>query len=132
MLVQTLAPDAPAILRPRAHDADGFLAARARPPRGAALPAVRDLIRVVCSSRAERARGAAEAATAVRERLSDSAGLVLGPAPLFRLRGRERSQVVVKTTERAEVVRLVGETVASVASDRVHKDAAFSVDVDPQ
>jgi primosomal protein N' (replication factor Y) len=57
---------------------------------------------------------------------------VLGPAPLFRLRGRERSQLVVKAGDRAAAVRAVGEAVAAVAADRAHRRAQFSVDVDPQ
>ena len=57
---------------------------------------------------------------------------VLGPAPLFRLRGRERRQVVVKTGERAVAVRAVAAAVDAAARDRALKAVAFSVDVDPQ
>ena len=57
---------------------------------------------------------------------------VLGPAPLFRLRGRERVQLVVKTGARAEAVAAVGAAVDAAANDRRHRDVAFSVDVDPQ
>jgi primosomal protein N' (replication factor Y) len=57
---------------------------------------------------------------------------VLGPAPLFRLRGRDRAQVVVKASDRAAAIAAVGATVAAVAAERAHSDAAFSVDVDPQ
>ena len=57
---------------------------------------------------------------------------ILGPAPLFRLRGRERRQVVVKTGERAVAVRAVAAAVETAARDRALKDVAFSVDVDPQ
>ena len=57
---------------------------------------------------------------------------MLGPAPLFRLRGRERFQVVVKTGDRAEAVRATGAAVEAAARDKAHRDVAFSVDVDPQ
>ena len=57
---------------------------------------------------------------------------VLGPAPLFRLRGRERFQVVVKTGARADAVRATGAAVDAAARDRAHRDVSFSVDVDPQ
>jgi primosomal protein N' (replication factor Y) len=57
---------------------------------------------------------------------------VLGPAPLFRLRGRDRWQVVVKTRERAVAVRATGGAVESAARDKAHRAVAFSVDVDPQ
>jgi primosomal protein N' (replication factor Y) len=53
---------------------------------------------------------------------------VLGPAPLFRLRGRERAQLVVKAAERRAAVAAVGEAV----SRPLHRGVAVSVDVDPQ
>jgi primosomal protein N' (replication factor Y) len=83
--------------------------------------------RVVCS--AEAPGGAGAAAQAVRDRLGVPA---LGPAPLFRLRGRERSQVVVKAADRAAAIADVDAAVQAVAAAREHKAAAFSVDVDPQ
>ena len=91
VLVQTLAPDAPSIGFAARHDSDGFLAGELERRRGAALPAVLDADprRLLVS----RNRGAPRPPRrAVRERLGDA----LGPAPLFRLRGRERGQVVVK------------------------------------
>ena len=57
---------------------------------------------------------------------------VLGPAPLFRLRGRERFQVVVKTTAREAAIGAVARAVEGAARDRSLRDVAFSVDVDPQ
>jgi primosomal protein N' (replication factor Y) len=57
---------------------------------------------------------------------------VLGPAPLFRLRGRERWQVVLKTAERARAVTATGRAVEAAARARAHRAVAFSVDVDPQ
>ena len=75
--------------------------------RALRYPPFSTLVRIVCSApveggagarRARRARAAA--AAAVRARLDGAAGAALGPAPLFRLRGRERSQVVVKATDR--------------------------------
>ena len=57
---------------------------------------------------------------------------VLGPAPLFRLRGRERFQVVLKTGEREVAIAATGAAVEAAARDRALKAVAFSVDVDPQ
>jgi primosomal protein N' (replication factor Y) len=126
VLVQTLAPDAPTIRFAAAHDADGFLTEEIERRRVLRYPPFSTLIRVVCSSEAPGA--ALAAATAVRERLSDA----LGPAPLFRLRGRERAQVVVKAQDRTAAVAQVGAAVQAAAADRAHRAAAFSVDVDPQ
>jgi primosomal protein N' (replication factor Y) len=148
VLVQTLAPEASAIRFAAGHDADGFLAAELARRRALRYPPFSTLIRVVCSS--ERPGAARAAATAIRERLGEaargrgspaqsgavplgaSAGVALGPAPLFRLRGRERSQVVVKASERAAAVAAVDAAVRAAAGDRAHRHAAFSVDVDPQ
>jgi primosomal protein N' (replication factor Y) len=126
VLVQTLARDAPSIRHAARHDADGFLAGELERRRALRYPPFSTLIRVVCSS--TRAGAALAAAGAVRERLDDA----LGPAPLFRLRGRERAQVVVKAADRAGAVAAVGEAVDAVAGGREHRAAAFSVDVDPQ
>ena len=126
VLVQTLAPDAPSIRFAARHDADGFLELELERRRALRYPPFSTLIRVVCSSPTPGA--ALAAAAAVRERLGDA----LGPAPLFRLRGRERAQIVVKAQDRAAAVEEVGAAVQAAAGDRAHRAAAFSVDVDPQ
>jgi primosomal protein N' (replication factor Y) len=126
VLVQTLDPAAPAIRFAARHDADGFLAGELERRRALRYPPYSTLIRVVCSSTEPGA--ALAAAAAVRERLD----FALGPAPLFRLRGRERAQVVVKAAERGPAIAAVGAAVHGVAGARTHRAAAFSVDVDPQ
>ena len=79
------------------HDAEGFLAGELERRRALGYPPFADLIRVVCSAEdGAPARAAAGAVAAARRRRSARTE-VLGPAPLFRLRGRERFQVVVKT-----------------------------------
>jgi primosomal protein N' (replication factor Y) len=130
VLVQTLAPDAPAIALAARHDADGFLAAELERRRALRYPPFADLIRVVCAS--PQPGAAAEAAAAIRARLEPPDAAVLGPAPLFRLRGRERSQLVVKAADRPAAVRATGAAVNEIAGDRAHRGVSFSVDVDPQ
>ncbi len=127
VLVQTLVPGAPSIALAARHDADGFLAGELGRRRALRYPPFSTLVRVVCSSPQPGAAHAA--ATAVRAGLGDDA---LGPAPLFRLRGRERSQVVVKAADRAHAVAAVDAAVRAAAGGRAHRAAAFSVDVDPQ
>ena len=133
VLVQTTSPDAPAIEAAAQHDAAGFVAGELERRRELRYPPFADLIRVVCSA------GAAEpvraAAARVAEAIASATGgatEILGPAPLFRLRGRERRQVVVKTTERTAAVRAAGAAVELAARDRALREVAFSVDVDPQ
>ena len=83
---------------------------------------------MVCS--AGEVASAHAAAQAVRERLVPQP--VLGPAALFRLRGRERAQLVVKAADRRAAIDAVRAAVEGVSADKVHRTVAFSVDVDPQ
>jgi primosomal protein N' (replication factor Y) len=140
VLVQSIAPEARAIVHAASHDSDGFLAGELERRRALAYPPFSHLIRIVCS--AEAADAARAAAGALRERLTASlparhvgvgdGPAVLGPAALFRLRGRERQVLVVKGAERRVAVQGVGEAVAEVAAARGHAGVSFSVDVDPQ
>ncbi len=128
VMVQTLAPGAEAIRFAAAHDADGFLAGELARREALRYPPFSTLIRVVCS--AGEPGPAHAAAQAVRDRLDGQP--VLGPAALFRLRGRERAQLVVKAADRRAAVEAVRGAVEAVSADRGHRAAAFSVDVDPQ
>jgi primosomal protein N' len=62
----------------------------------------------------------------------DEGPVVLGPASLFRLRGRERQVLVVKASERRAAVQAIGAAVQAAAASREHAGVSFSVDVDPQ
>lgn len=126
VLVQTMVPEAESIVRASRHDASGFLAGELERRRALSYPPFSTLIRIVCSS--EKPGLAQEAAAGIQGRIPDS----LGPAPLFRLRGRERSQVVVKAPERRPAVAAVGAAVDEVAAKWSRKGVSFSVDVDPQ
>jgi primosomal protein N' (replication factor Y) len=138
VLVQTIAPEARSIAHAAAHDSDGFLAGELRRRRAVGYPPFSSLIRVVCSAQeSARARAAADA---VRAGLLGSGGsvedgqVVLGPASLFRLRGRERQVLVVKAPpeSRAAAIGGVGAAVRRTAETRAHAGVSFSVDVDPQ
>jgi primosomal protein N' (replication factor Y) len=127
VLVQTLAPDARSIRFAAEHDSEGFLEGELERRRALRYPPYGELIRIVCSSpSAELALSAARELRARLQLPADAA--VLGPAPLFRLRGRERAQLVIKAAERLAAVAAVGEAVARP----LHRDVSVSVDVDPQ
>jgi primosomal protein N' (replication factor Y) len=125
VLVQTLAPDARSILAAARHDSTGFLDGELARREALRYPPYGHLIRVVCSS--VRPGLALSAAAELRQRLDVEAQL-LGPAPLFRLRGRDRAQLVVKAVDRRAAVAAVGDAVARP----LHREVAVSVDVDPQ
>ena len=140
VLVQTIAPEARAIRHAARHDSRSFLEEELQRRRALGYPPFGHLIRIVLG--AEQAAPARAAAQDVRDRVGlliagagaapDSGTTLLGPAALFRLRGRERQVLLVKTTRRREAVAAVGEAVAAVAGERRHGDVTFSVDVDPQ
>ena len=56
----------------------------------------------------------------------------LGPAPRFRVRGRERRQLLIKAQDRAAAVAAVRETVHAEAAARRLRGMKVSVDVDAQ
>jgi primosomal protein N' (replication factor Y) (superfamily II helicase) len=126
VLVQTIAPQARSILHAARHDSEGFLTGELERRRALGYPPYGDLIRVVCSS--ERDGIAFAAAQTLRGRIAIDGAQILGPAPLFRLRGRERAQILIKADDRGAAVAGVGAAVATA----VARDVAVSVDVDPQ
>ena len=126
VLVQTLAPTARSILAAARHDSAGFLAGELSRREALRYPPYGELIRIVCSSASEGL--AMDAALQLRGRLALADAQLLGPAPLFRLRGRERAQIVIKASNRAAAVAAVGEAVSA----SLHREVSVSVDVDPQ
>jgi primosomal protein N' (replication factor Y) len=134
VLVQSIAPEARSIEHAARHDSDGFLAGELQRRETLRYPPFSHLIRIVCA--AVDPTPARAAADALRERLRSlppgPGSSVLGPASLFRLRGRERQVLVVKTAERRPAVHAVGEALRRVAAAREHAGVSFSVDVDPQ
>jgi primosomal protein N' (replication factor Y) len=130
VIVQALDPDARALRYAAAHDSEGFLAGELERRRVLRYPPFGHLIRVVCSCVEQGPE--AEAAEAVRDALDLADAAVLGPAPLFRLKGRERSQLVIKGQDRDAAVAAVRVAVEGVVAEHGRRGVSFSVDVDPQ
>jgi primosomal protein N' (replication factor Y) len=130
VLVQTLAPDARAIVLAARHDADTFIEQELGRREVLGYPPFATLIRVVCGC--EDPGEALAVATRLRALIEPAGGTVLGPAPLFRLRGRSRSQLVIKCRDRMAMVRALGAAVDVCASDAVRRGVSVSIDVDPQ
>jgi len=132
VLVQTIAPDARAIRFAARHDAEGFLAGELTRRRALGYPPFSSLIRIVCSAPDADAGAAHAAALELRGLISAPDAQVLGPAPLFRLRGRARAQIVIKARDRAGAIAAVGEAVDALPRRRARGGVNVSVDVDPQ
>jgi primosomal protein N' (replication factor Y) len=130
VLVQTMAPQARAIVLAAGHDSDTFLRGELRRRKALGYPPFTTLIRVICAS--AEASAAQAAAGDIATDLATAGVAVLGPAPLFMLRGRARVQLMVKATVREPAIVAVGAAVDSISAQRRHHEVAFSVDVDPQ
>ena len=127
VLVQTFQPDARAIQLAARHDVAGFLAGELERRRELAYPPFRHLVRVVVSGPEE---GLAERVLAeLKAGLPDD---VLGPAPLFRLRGRFRAQLVAKTDRPRAVASSAARLLAAAAPAMRRDGLSAVVDVDPQ
>ena len=137
VLVQTKEPAARPIALAAQHDSETFLRGELRAPQGTRLSAVHDpdprrLRRGRRRRRARRRERPMRPDLRGRGRQAASQFSVLGPASLFLLRGRARSQLVIKATDRAAAIAAVGDAVDAVSTDRTHREVALSVDVDPQ
>jgi len=133
VLVQTLAPEAEAIRRAADHDAAGFMAGELERRRELSYPPFATLVRVEMAAKEAQAVENAARQTAARLRpLLPRDATLLGPAPRFRLRDRERRQVLVKASDRAETVDAVRAAVEGAIASKVMRDIQLSVDVDPQ
>jgi primosomal protein N' (replication factor Y) len=131
VLVQTLAPDAPSIAAAARHDSESFLAEELARREALSYPPFAELVRIGLAAPDE--EKLERAAARVRELIGEPAGAqVLGPAPLFRVSGRHRRQILLKADERAPTVAAVRAAVEKAASARALTGITVSVDVDPQ
>jgi primosomal protein N' (replication factor Y) len=133
VVVQTLAPKASSIAHAVRHDAAGFLAEEVERRRLLRYPPFSHLVRIVLRSEAEERLEAAAAkfAGALAEALPEETEL-LGPAPMFRVRGKYRRRLLTKARDRDATVVAIRSAVERLAADRTLKDVAIGVDVDPQ
>jgi primosomal protein N' (replication factor Y) len=88
------------------HDVEAFLAGELERREELGYPPAQHIVRILVSGPDR--EDAMQALTEVAARLSDAPGELLGPAALFRLRGRHRAQLVVKTDRPREVASRAG------------------------
>ena len=128
VIVQTFQPDARAVAFAARHDVRGFLAGELERRRDLGYPPFRHLVRVVVAG--------PEPDAPLRALTEIAAGLdgtdVLGPAPLLRLRGRHRAQLLAKTTEPRRLAARAARLLAAAAPAMRRAGLTAVVDVDPQ
>jgi primosomal protein N' (replication factor Y) len=127
VLVQTFQPDARAIVHAARHDVPRFLAEELERRRELGYPPFRHLVRVVASG--TEARGPTRLLEEVAAGVSDD---VLGPAPLLRLRGRHRAQLLAKTERPRPIAARIAQLLAAAAPAMRREGVTAVVDVDPQ
>jgi primosomal protein N' (replication factor Y) len=128
VIVQTFQPDARPITYAARHDVAGFLADELERRRVLGYPPFCHIVRVVVSGAA--ADAPVRALTELRSALDDVE--LLGPAPLPRLRGRHRAQLIAKTEMPRQVSGRAGRWLAAAAPAMRKAGLTAVVDVDPQ
>ena len=128
VIVQSFQPDARPLALAARHDVPRFLADELERRRELGYPPFRHLVRVLVTSPSE----------AAGLKLLDElrGGLdghdLLGPAPLFRLRGKHRAQLVAKTDEPRRLAARAARLLAAAAPAMRRAGLTAVVDVDPQ
>ncbi len=128
VIVQTFQPDAPALVYAARHDVTGFLTEELARREALGYPPFRHIVRVLVSGRT--AGAPLRALTELKSRLPSDG--VVGPAPLPRLRGRHRAQLVAKTDAPRAVAAQAGRWLAAAAPSMRKAGLSATVDVDPQ
>jgi primosomal protein N' (replication factor Y) len=128
VLVQTFQPDARPIVYAARHDVERFLAEELERRRALDYPPYGHLVRILCSG------PALEPVVRALEELKAGIGDpgMLGPAPLLRLRGRHRAQLVGKTDQPRRLASRAARLLAAAAPNMRRAGLAAVVDVDPQ
>jgi primosomal protein N' (replication factor Y) len=128
VLVQTFQPDARAVAHAARHDVAGFLAGELERRRVLGYPPFRHLVRIVVAG-----PELADATRALEELKAGLAGHeLLGPAPLLRLRNRQRAQLVGKTDKPRALATRAASLLAAAAPAMRRAGLTAVVDVDPQ
>ncbi len=128
VLVQTFQPDARAIELAARHDVTRFLAGELERRRELGYPPFRHLVRIVVAG--PEPADPLQALAELKEGLQD--GDVLGPAPLLRLRGRHRAQLVAKTERPRRLASQAARLLSAAAPAMRRARLTVVVDVDPQ
>ncbi len=128
VIVQTFQPESRAVEHAVRHDVAGFLAGELERRRALGYPPFRHLVRILVSG--------PEPGPAVRALEEVKTGLdgfeLLGPAPLLRLRGRHRAQLVGKTDRPRALASRAAALLAAAAPAMRRAGLSAVVDVDPQ
>jgi len=128
VLVQTFQPDSRAIELAARHDVARFLAGELARRRDLGYPPFRHLVRIVVAGPEPDAP--LQALTELKAGLQTDD--ILGPAPLLRLRGKFRAQLVAKTDQPRRIAAHASRLLSAAAPAMRRAGLTAVVDVDPQ
>jgi primosomal protein N' (replication factor Y) (superfamily II helicase) len=130
VIVQTFQPDAMPFAFGVRHDVTGFLAEELERRRELSYPPFSHLVALVVSG--PDSGDVARALRELRGALETSSTRLLGPAPLLRLRGRHRAQLLAKTDSPRAFASRAAAVLARAAPAMRRDGLTAVVDVDPQ
>jgi primosomal protein N' (replication factor Y) (superfamily II helicase) len=130
VIVQTFQPDARPIVHAARHDVSRFLTEELDRRRELGYPPFRHLVRVVASG--PDGRDPMRLLGEIAAGLAGEDAEVLGPAPLLRLRGRHRAQLLAKTGGVRAVASRTARLLSAAAPEMRRAGVTAAVDVDPQ
>jgi primosomal protein N' (replication factor Y) len=132
VIVQAWDPELRVVVLAARHAVEDFLGGELERRRVLGYPPFRRLVRVLAAAPAgDVADGVTDAVRrAVEPALAGD--VLLGPAPLFRLRDRWRSHLLIKTEQPLRAAAVLRSVVRDLAPDLRRARATAVVDVDPQ
>ena len=130
VLVQTFQPDATPLAFAARHDVAGFLAQELERREELDYPPFHHLVSLVVSGPVPDAP--LQALAELRDALRAPETQLLGPAPLLRLRGRYRAQLLGKTASPRAFASKAASLLAAAAPAMRRDGLTVVVDVDPQ
>jgi len=128
VLVQTFQPDSRAIELAARHDVGRFLTGELERRRQLGYPPFSHLVRIVVAGPEPDAP--LQALTELKDGLRGDD--ILGPAPLLRLRGKYRAQLVAKTNQPRRLAAQASKLLSAAAPAMRRARLTAVVDVDPQ
>jgi primosomal protein N' (replication factor Y) len=132
VLIQTWSPELRPVVLAARHAVAEFIEGELERRRELDYPPFRRLVRVLAAAESAGVASDVAAAIAAAAAPALTGDIVLGPAPLQRLRDRSRSHVLIKTTAAPRAAAVLRGLLRDLAPDLRKAGATAVVDVDPQ
>jgi primosomal protein N' (replication factor Y) (superfamily II helicase) len=132
VLIQTWSPELRPVVLAARHAVAEFIEGELERRRELDYPPFRRLVRILAAAESAGVASDVAATIAAAAAPALAGDIVLGPAPLQRLRDRSRSHVLIKTTAAPRAAAVLRGLLRDLAPDLRRAGATAVVDVDPQ